>query len=158
YQTSYKDIAPRLGMAYGINSKTVIRAGFGIYYIRDIGNAQFDLVRNAPFSTRRSENAQSALIPTLNFQVPFVQTATPSFILVNQYNKNTPYVRQWSVGVERQITGNSSVEISYLGSAGVHLQRLLTYNTAEPGPPTNVNNRRPQFPTYGGTFQDMADP
>lgn len=158
YQTSYKDIAPRLGLAYSLDSKTVIRAGAGIYYIREIGNAQFDLVRNAPFSTRRSENAQSSLIPTLNWQVPFVQTATPSFILVNQFNQNTPYVPQWSVGVERQITTNSSFEVSYLGSSGVHLQRLMTYNTATPGPPTNINNRRPQYPLYGGTFQVMADP
>ncbi len=158
YQTSYKDIAPRLGIAYSLNSKTVIRSGAGIYYVRDIGNAQFDLVRNAPFSTRRSENAQSALIPSLSWQVPFVQTATPSFILVNQYNQNTPYVPQWSFGVERQISTNSSLEVNYLGSAGVHLQRLMTYNTAVPGPPTGINNRRPQFPLYGGTFQVMADP
>ncbi len=158
YQTSYKDIAPRLGLAYSLDAKTVIRAGAGIYYVRDIGNAQFDLVRNAPFSTRRSENAQSTLIPSLSWQVPFVQTATPSFILVNQYNQNTPYVPQWSFSVQRQTTANSSLEVSYLGSAGVHLQRLLTYNTATPGPPTNINNRRPQFPTYGGTFQVMADP
>jgi hypothetical protein len=158
YQTSYKDIAPRLGMAYSLNPKTVIRAGGGIYYVREIGNAQFDLVRNAPFSTRRSENAQSTLVPSLNWLVPFVQTATPSFILVNQYNQNTPYVPQWSFGVQRQITDNSSLEVTYLGSAGVHLQRLLTYNTATPGPPTNINNRRPQYPVYGGTFQVMADP
>jgi len=158
YQTSYKDIAPRLGIAYSLDPKTVIRTGFGIYYVREIGNAQFDLVRNAPFSTRRSENAQSTLIPSLNFQTPFLQVATPSFILVNQYNQNTPYVPQWSFGVERQVFGNSSLELSYLGSAGVHLQRLLTYNTATPGPPTNINNRRPQYPIYGGTFQVMADP
>jgi hypothetical protein len=145
-------------MAYSLNSKTVIRAGSGIYYVRDIGNAQFDLVRNAPLSTRRSENAQSTLIPTLSWQVPFVQTATPSFILVNQYNMATPYVPEWSLGVERQISGNSSVEASYVGSSGVHLQRLMTYNTAAPGPPTNINNRRPQWPYYGGTFQVMADP
>jgi hypothetical protein len=158
YQTSYKDIAPRLGMAYSLNSKTVIRAGTGIYFVRDIGNAQFDLVRNAPFSTRRSENAQSSLVPSLNFQEPFVQTATPSFILVNQYNMATPYVPEWSFGVERQISTNSSFEASYVGSSGVHLQRLMTYNTATPGPPTNINNRRPQWPYYGGTFQTMADP
>ena len=158
YQTSFKDMAPRLGVAYSFDAKTVLRSGFGIYYVRDIANAQFDLVRNAPFSTRRSENAQSTLIPSLSFQVPFVQNATPSFILVNQYNQNTPYVPQWSAGVERQITGNSSLQVSYLGSSGVHLQRLLTYNTATPGPPSNINNRRPQFPLYGGTFQVMADP
>ena len=158
YQTSYRDFAPRLGLAYSIDPKTVIRVGTGIYYVRDIGNAQFDLVRNAPFSTRRSENAQSTLIPTLNFQVPFQQTATPSFILVNQYNMHTPYVPEWSFSVERQLSGNSSFEASYVGSSGVHLQRLMTYNTAAPGPPTNINNRRPQWPYYGGTFQTMADP
>ena len=157
YQPSYKDLAPRLGAAYSLNAKTVIRAGGGIYYVRDIGNAQFDLVRNAPYSTRLNENAQSPLVPTLNWQVPFVQSAAPSFILVNQYNQNTPYVPQWSFGVQREITGNSSLEVSYVGSAGVHLQRLMTYNTATPGPPTGVNNRRPWFPLYGGTFQVMND-
>ena len=126
YQSSYKDFAPRLGVAYSASAKTVIRAGFGIYYVREIGNAQFDLVRNAPFSTRRNENAQSTLIPSLSWQVPFVQTATPSFILVNQYNQATPYVPQWSFAAERKLTGNSSFELSYLGSAGVHLQRLMT--------------------------------
>jgi hypothetical protein len=157
YQTSYKDWAPRFGLAYSLNDKTVIRAGAGIYYVRDIGNAQFDLVRNAPLSTRRSENAQSSVVPSLNWQVPFLQTATPSFILVNQYNQNTPYVPQWSFGVQRQITTSSSLEVSYLGSSGVHLQRLMTYNTATPGPPTGINNRRPWFPIYGGTFQVMND-
>jgi hypothetical protein len=158
YQTSYRDIAPRLGLAYSLNSKTVIRSGFGIYYVRDIGNAQFDLVRNAPFSTRRSENAASNATPSLNWQIPFVQTATPSFILVNQYNQSTPYVPQWSFNIERQISNSSSIEVGYLGSVGVHLQRLMTYNTAPPGPPTGINNRRPEYPYYGGTFQVMNDP
>jgi hypothetical protein len=158
YQARYNNWAPRIGMAYGLNSKTVIRTGSGIYYVRDIGNAQFDLVRNSPYSTRRSENAQSVLTPSLNWQVPFLQNAAPSFILVNQFNQQTPYIAQWSFGIERQTTANSSLEVSYLGSAGVHLQRLMTYNTATPGPPTNINNRRPWFPIYGGTFQVMADP
>ena len=158
YQTDYHNWAPRLGIAWSLDPKTVIRSGGGLYYVREIGNAEFDLVRNAPYSTRRSENAQSPLIPTLNWQVPFVQNAAPSFILVNQFNQHTPYIAQWSFGIERQVTGNASLEVSYLGSAGVHLQRLMTYNTATPGPPTNINNRRPWFPIYGGTFQVMADP
>lgn len=158
YEARFNNWAPRAGVAYSLNSKTVIRSGGGIYYVRDIGNAQFDLVRNAPYSTRRSENAQSNLIPSLNFQIPFLQNSVPSFILVNQYNQSTPYVAQWSFSVERQVGSNSSIEVSYLGSAGVHLQRLMTYNTATPGPPTNINNRRPEYPVYGGSFQVMADP
>ena len=53
------DFAPRLGIAYQITPKTVLRTGFGIYYVRDIGNAVFDAVRNAPFTVRNNEPAQS---------------------------------------------------------------------------------------------------
>ena len=156
--TDYHDFAPRVGVAYSPDSKTVVRTGAGIYYVRDIGNAVFDLVRNAPFTIRRAENAQSAIIPSLNWQVPFVQTGAPSFILVNQFNEPTSYVVQWSFGVQRQLSANTSLEVSYLGSAGVHLRRLQTYNTATPGPPTNINNRRPWYPIYGGGFQVMNAP
>ena len=39
--------------------KTVVRTGGGIYYVRDIGNAVFDTVRNAPFTIRRDEPAET---------------------------------------------------------------------------------------------------
>lgn len=54
------DFAPRLGIAYQITPKTVLRTGFGIYYVRDIGNAVFDAVRNAPFTVRNNEPAETA--------------------------------------------------------------------------------------------------
>src|SRR5260370_10998067 len=44
-----------------------------------------------------------------------------------------------------------SREVNYVGSAGVHLKRLMSYNTAPPGP-GNVKPRRP-FPIFNGTFQ-----
>src|SRR5260370_35342869 len=44
-----------------------------------------------------------------------------------------------------------SLEVNYVGSAGVHLKRFMSYNTAPPGP-GNVNPRRP-FPIFNGTFQ-----
>jgi Carboxypeptidase regulatory-like domain len=155
YRTSFKDFAPRIGLAYSLDSKTVLRAGAGIYYIREIGNAQFDLVRNAPFTIRRNENAQSSLIPSLNWQAPFVQNGAPTFILANQFDQQPPNIPQWSVGIQRQLSATSSLELNYIGSAGIHLQRLQTYNTAAPGPPTNINNRRPWYPIYTGGFQVM---
>ncbi len=157
YRTDPLNFAPRIGIAYSADAKTVIRTGAGIYYVHDIGNGQFDLVRNAPFTIRRSENASSNLIPSLNYQVPFVQTGAPSFILANQYDQKTPRIYQWSFGVQRELAANSSLELSYLGSSGNYLQRLQTYNTATPGPPTNINNRRPWFPIYSGGFQVLND-
>ncbi|HZT29311.1 MAG TPA: TonB-dependent receptor [Bryobacteraceae bacterium] len=155
YRTDNRNWAPRLGLAYQASSKTVIRMGFGMYYVRDIGNAVFDVVRNAPFTIRRAESANT-IIPNLNWQQPFTQLGIPSFILVNQFEEPTPYVAQWSFGVQRQLTNDMSLEVDYLGSAGDHLQRLQSYNTAPPGP-GNINARRP-FPIFNGNFQVMNAP
>jgi len=45
-QTSYTDLAPRIGLSYSPHGNTVIRAGYGIFYNQEIGNAYFDLARN----------------------------------------------------------------------------------------------------------------
>ena len=155
FQNNKHDFAPRLGVAYSLTPKTVIRTGAGIYYVRDIGNATFDVVRNAPFSTRRSEPG-NLTTPNLTWNNPFSQLASPSFILSNQFNEPTSYVAQWSFGVQRQLTGNSSLEVNYLGSAGVHLRRLTIYNGGGPGPGSAASRRA--FPGLGGTVQNMNAP
>ena len=46
-ETKYKNFAPRVGIAYSPDDKTVIRTGFGIFYMQDIGNSMyFDMARN----------------------------------------------------------------------------------------------------------------
>ena len=45
-ETKYKNFAPRLGATYALGDKTVIRSGVGLYYMEDIGNAEyFDMAR-----------------------------------------------------------------------------------------------------------------
>lgn len=146
YKPDWNDFGPRLGIAYQINDKTVLRSGAGIYYVRDIGNAVFDIVRNAPFTIRRNE-AANALISNLNWARPFSITGAPTFILANQWNEPTSYVNQWSFGVQREITKSSNLEVTYLGSTGVKLRRLASYNDPQPGP-GNIQQRRP-FPLLG---------
>jgi hypothetical protein len=155
YRPDRNDWAPRVGIAYQLTPKTVIRSGAGLYYVRDIGNAVFDVVRNAPFTIRQAETA-NITSPNLNWDVPFTALGLPSFILVNQYDEPTSYVGQWSFGIQRELIRNMSLEVTYLGSAGVHLRRLQTYNNPHPGP-GNVNDRRP-FPKFRGGFQVMNAP
>jgi len=131
YKSDFNDFAPRLGIAWAITPKTVLRTGGGIYYVRDIGNAVFDTVRNAPFTIRRDEPAES-FRPNLSFQQPFARTGAPTFILANQYDEPSSYVAQWSFGFQREVAGNMSAEVTYFGSAGVHLRRLMSYNNPEP--------------------------
>ena len=155
YRNDLNDFAPRLGIAYMVTPKTVIRTGFGIYYVRDIGNATFDIVRNAPFTIRRDEPA-ATLRPNLSYQQPFQQTGAPTFILINQFEEPSSYVNQWSFGVQQELTSDMSLEVNYFGSSGVHLRRLTTYNNPEPSDAPNVNLVRP-FPQFGG-FQNMNAP
>jgi hypothetical protein len=149
------DFAPRLGIAYQITPKTVLRTGFGIYYVRDIGNAVFDAVRNAPFTVRNNEPAET-FRPNLSFGVPFTRTGAPTFILINQYGERSSYVNQWSFGLQRELTRDMSLEATYFGSSGVKLRRLTTYNQTFPSASPNANLTRP-FPQLGG-MQNMNAP
>jgi hypothetical protein len=155
FNNDLNDFAPRLGIAYQITPKTVLRTGAGIYYVRDIGNAVFDIVRNAPFTIRRNEPAES-FRPNLSFEQPFARTGAPTFILINQFDEPTSYVAQWSLGFQRELTSDMTVEATYFGSAGVKLRRLQTYNQTRPSQLANTNLSRP-FPKFGG-FQVMNAP
>ena len=148
YKPDYNDVAPRLGLAWSLNPKTVVRAGGGIYYVRDIGNAVFDTVRNAPFTIRNSEPA-ATFRPNLSFEQPFARTGSPTFILAAEYDVPSSYIEQWSLGFQRELPGSISAEVTYFGSRGVHLRRLQTYNNSEPSSLADVNRSRP-FPDLGG--------
>jgi hypothetical protein len=155
YRPDKNDIAPRLGIAWTVTPRTVVRSGGGVYYVRDIGNAVFDIVRNAPFTIRRSEPAES-FRPNLSFEQPFARTGAPTFILANQFDEPTSYVAQWSVGVQRELGGSMTAEATYFGSIGRHLRRLMSYNNPEPSQLANTNLARP-FPKFG-SIQVMNAP
>src|SRR5260370_25912892 len=147
--------AAGLGVGYRFDTKTVFRAGAGLYYVQDIGNAVFDVARNAPFTIRRNEAANTNS-PNLTWAQPYTQAGIPSFILVNQYDQRSSYVPQWSAGIQRQIGNDTSVEAAYVGSAGIRLRRLQTYNTAPPAP-GNIN-ANPPFPIFNGGVPRIEPP
>lgn len=154
-QANWADFAPRLGIAFQVNPKTVIRTGAGIYWVRDISNAVFDVVRNIPFTIRQNEVANSGT-PNLSWARPFTATGAPTFILANQFGEPDSYVAQWSFGVQRELSRESSLEVTYMGSVGVHLRRLQVYNSAPPGS-GSTNSRRP-FTYLNGNIQTMTAP
>jgi hypothetical protein len=155
FQPDRNDFGPRAGLAYQLNSKTVLRAGAGIYYVRDIGNAVFDIVRNIPFTIRQNEPANPTT-PNLNWDRLFSRAGAPTFLLINQFNERTSYVNQWQASIQRELTKDMSLEVTYMGSTGVKLRRLTVYNNAEPGPGA-ADPRRP-FPKFAGNFQNMNAP
>ena len=150
-ETKYKNFAPRVGIAYSPNDKTVIRTGFGIFYMQDIGNSMyFDMARN--IAARVDLTSTPASPVTWSNAIPggsgTVVQVPPPFALSAAYDHATSYTMQYLLNVQRQLGTNWVVEAGYLGSQSRHLYGFQNVNQAVPGPLTSINSRRP-FPNFG---------
>jgi hypothetical protein len=126
---------PRLGIAYQLNSKTVIRTGYGIFY----GVPKFaatDRWTGAPYasSTPWLSTLDSAATPNELLRNPF----TSGFILPSGRSQGllsqvgfalnsawatemkTPYNQQWNFSIQRNLTNNTILEVAYAGNKGTH--------------------------------------
>lgn len=158
----YKNFGPRIGVAWAPTSKWNVRAGFGIFYVQDIGNAVFDMSRNlagrdgniiGPTQRNQLLSAPWAA-EAANARCPgWTGTclAAPQ-ILANYQGNRTPYVEQYMLNIQRELTQNLVIEAGYLGNEGHHLDRFVIINQAIPksGPTDNsaIAARRP-FPSFG---------
>ncbi len=133
-----KNFAPRLGVAYTVNDKTVIRAGYGLFFNRYTSST----VENAFLSnglyqasyslgTAAQIAAGGPVFPApLNAQPTGVTGA--STIAFLDKNWRNPYSQQATLAVERQITPNTSLTVSYVWSLGLHLLQTRDVNVAAP--------------------------
>ena len=142
-QTSYKDFAPRIGIAYSPDSKTVIRVGAGLFYNQDQGNAVFDMARNiaARVTVTAGGSPCASYACTWQQSVPAGQSAggvaiaqvPPPYGYVDALDHKTSYTMQFLLNVQRQIAGNWLIEGGYLGGESHHLQGFQDANQAPPG-------------------------
>jgi hypothetical protein len=138
------DIGPRIGLAYQIESKTVIRAGYGIFYSGEQNRGGFTpLDENPPFN---QDILYTGPTYTLNPYVTRLSNGFPS----NIYDLNipgslsihglasdfqNPRVTKWNVSVQRELPANSALEVSYIGNYMSHLSVVWDPNM----PPNNPN-------------------
>ena len=133
--SNHANWAPRLGFAWGIGGggkaapKTVLRAGFGIFY--DRFNSSYVLQED-----RLNGIRQAQFIFTNPDFFPLVtptSTVNPS-IYQQSSNLHAPYVMQTAVSLERQLSKIANVSVSYLNSRG--WDQLFTNNINSPEPGT----------------------
>ncbi len=168
----YKDFGPRIGFAYNIDPKTVMRSGYGISYdfFNRVGSAQEGI--NAPqalFGVLNQSIPAGGPIPAdfLNTQNSFTTgIANPasfnplvSNVVYTPPNSRWPYVESWFFSLQREIFKNTVVELGYSGNHSSRLPIIADYNQAYPNLPgqtLGVAARRP-IPTYGPiTWLDPA--
>ena len=141
--------APRLGLAYQVNEKTVVRAGFGIFYDRFQGNPVFDMLPNPPSTTR----------PTYFFgNLNTLQSLAGSFFPnnVRGFDKlgDVPTTYQWNFTVQRQLLKSTSLEVSYVANKATHLLSTYDFNAMPFGSAWQRQNQNPQTANLSATSFD----
>jgi hypothetical protein len=159
---NHDDWAPRLGFAYRFTDRTTLRGGFGIYYNANQLNTYTLTTQNYPLSASVSYNTVAAVpaapsqpatpanLLTLTNPTPGAASASPVAGVAGTYvNAVTmgPYLPtqtlyQWNASAGQQLWAGAGMEIQYLGSHDIHLDRDFYDNTPAPGP-GDVNARRP---------------
>jgi hypothetical protein len=146
---------PRVGFAYALNSKTVIRGGFGIFYDRMQGNNVYPALNNPPFVGSVAYNYGNLA----NIAGGATQSAPWGTIQSLDPNVKTPYAEQFSFGIQRELPLRLFFEADYVGTLG---RRLIvepdinqpTFATLGSVPSTaNENSLRP-FAGYS-TIQEF---
>ena len=135
-KTDKNNFGPRLGLAWTPNSKTVFRAGYGLFYGRTpsimVGTAHSNNGVNV-ISVRVSGNNAPKYPGTLSAPPTGVAGIKPSIFVFDKDYQN-PMVHQASAGVEYALGTDLSVGASYLFVAGRDLQRSRDFNVGTPVP------------------------
>jgi hypothetical protein len=164
------NFGPRVGLSYSPTDRWTLRAGFGTFYVQDIGNAVFDMSRNmagrdtyvASIENRSADLNDPWALERANAKCPGYSgtcLAGPQ-LLGNMQNNRTPYVNQLMANVQRQITQNLVLELGYLGNEGHKLNRFVVINQpiVKSGPTdTRTVPQRTPFPSYGRIQENAAE-
>jgi hypothetical protein len=147
HEPNYKDIAPRLGATYRLDAKTVLRAGYGIYYNPNQMNSFTFLTNNPPLAAVATFTSDPAN-PTLSFERPFGVAGPggpPDMISPTRHLPNA-HKNQWSVDVQRELRSGTALDVQYVGSNTSNLDRSFFNNTPQPGPgPVDARRPSPSF-------------
>ena len=125
-QNDYNDLAPRMGIAYRLGSKTVIRSGFGVFYNSTFVQELQDLRKFWPFTVQQvfSPNRGGLDLSITDPGPSFESTAAIGGWPQNPENRS-PYSMQWNFFIQRELMNDMSLDIGYVGSGQPQADRLL---------------------------------
>ena len=158
-------ISPRLGLAYRLNNKTVIRTGWGLFYLPNdvaFGTAPNGDISNA-YTTPYFGSPDGGITPADRLSNPFPngiivapgRSANIQRLFYGQgvsaplYTDPRANTQQWNFDLQREILGGMAIDLAYAGSKGTHL----------PGPNQQLNQLPVEFLSQGASLtQQVPNP
>ena len=149
YDTPHTNFAPRIGAAYQLRDKMVLRGGYGVFYVPSYYNQgpNIGYSQSTPWvtslngglnpSSTLSGNASLGLPSAFaNGQIPLTGNSLGGLTDVGfglnpvvDPIRHSPYVQQWMAGVQYSFTNNDLLDVNYVGNHGVHvLAQYLEWN------------------------------
>ena len=136
--TYKKGFGPRVGFAYSINDKTVLRGGYGIFY-EPLKEGSFADQDGLGFFNKQTitptspppvtgpiqiDNGVTRVFPDSGPFTPEGQNGSNGVITVPANTGRPADIQTWNLDIQRQITSNLFVSVAYVGSKGTHLPAL----------------------------------
>lgn len=159
YNRDLNNFGPRLGFAWNAFPKTVVRGAYGIYYDyvpQDLLIANF--TNSAGLATNPigpqpvvslSNNYDSTAFNGTNPGGPIFSAPSGPFppqgadVFITPRNLVTPYMQNWNLNIEQELSHTLALQLGYVGSKGSKLVRLRDANQPD------IFGNRNNFPQYG---------
>ncbi len=162
---------PRASIAWRVKPKTVVRAGYGLYWDAITARSQYTQ-HNSEFRWPWTSGFDSGLLNGVGAPLGYVQQIQGTFGAIlpaptpwtfvgwtNDPNRSDAYSHQWNIEIQRQMTDKLMMSVAYVGS----INRQLDYNglgnsaqTPGAGTPAQVTARRPVPFMGGGLFYSKS--
>jgi hypothetical protein len=159
-----KDFSPRVGIAYQVTQRTVIRTGFGRSYFGGNYDAVFyHLTSSYPIIAQQTINQSNTYQPifVLDGNTGPPAGAPPVFpttghlkpppdtlLKPRPFNWKTEYVDSWNFTIEQGLVKDVRLSVAYVGNGGRDLDWGSNINAAPSGP-GDLQSRRPYFQKFG---------
>jgi hypothetical protein len=162
-QTYLRNIDPRISLAYRPfnNDKTVFRAGFGIYTVTNLGQLQNNNESNPQASVHTylngfGLNGQPLIqFPNTIAASQLVQIGGGTIEQATDPRYRDPQSAQWNLTVERELTSQTNLRLSYVGMNSYRLNVTVNWNQIPPSatpytiPPGGWVDPRAPFQNWG---------
>lgn len=150
-QFYWKDFQPRVGLAYRPfgNNKTVLRGGFGIFTMTNLGQLSFNTTNIDVSVVRTTANSFNNGLPAYQFpsartpDVPAAVAGTGDFYQNTLTNYRDPQSAQWNLTVERELVPEVTLRESYVGMSSYRMSQTVDLNQVEPSATSPNPNPKP---------------